>query len=123
MITTDRRTQTPPEVSSAVVGTLEPNLAEQVRQSLEQMGWNVTTPQDACATEHAMVKLSGGFVVLSYEQGGLLSAAKLRLTRPQVRVLLLGCRSERQIQEAYFVGAIPLADASELCQATCQLKV
>ena len=63
-----------------------------------------------------------GFVVLQVEQGGLLSAAKLRLTRPNVRIVLLGCRSPEQIRDAEFIGAIPMPDASGLLDPAFTLK-
>lgn len=83
------------------------------------MRWNeMTTRHD---DEFNQVPAEG-FVVLQVEQGGLLSAAKLRLTRPNVRIVLLGCRSPEQIRDAEFIGAIPMPDASGLLDPSFTLK-
>ena len=86
------------------------------------MGWNVTAPQDEIEADRESHKLAEGFVVLQLEQGGLLSAAKLKLTRPNVCIVLLGCRSPEQIRDAEFIGAIPMRDASGLLDPAFTLK-
>jgi len=88
--------------------------AATLTEYFQRMGWNVTTSQDNAEVARESHKMAEGFVVLQVDQGGLLSAAKLKLTRPNVRIVLLGCRSPEQIRDAEFIGAIPMVDASGL---------
>jgi DNA-binding response OmpR family regulator len=93
----------------------EPGFAEKTAAYLRQIGWDVCT---AATSEdlYAYAARKNPYAILlpvqNREESGYLTCAKLRLTRPKLKVVLVGEPTECARNFAGFVGADLASEAN-----------
>ena len=96
-----------------------PGFALGASERLQRLGWDVYTVANGDDLHALTARKNPAAVLIPVSAGlesGYLTCTKLRLTRPRVRVVLVGEMSPRAIRFAGFVGAglTTEADAAEM---------
>ncbi|OWK47306.1 response regulator [Fimbriiglobus ruber] len=92
-----------------VLGLVKSAFAAEVEAYFRQLGWDVVCVADSMDVSRAALRGKVTAVVLAVTPGdesGLLTCAKLRLTRPHARIILVGPEDARQARYARFAGAV-----------------
>lgn len=100
-----------------------PGFADRLADQFRLMGWDVCTTADAAELHRKVVRKNPAAVVLpaaTAGESGYLTCAKLRLSRPRLRVVLVGESTGRARRLAGFVGA---GFATEATAADAVLKL
>jgi DNA-binding response OmpR family regulator len=85
-----------------------PGFADRVADQFRLLGWDVCTAATADELHRKVARKNPAAVVLPAAaacESGFLTAAKLRLTRPRLRVVLVGEPTGQARRLAGFVGA------------------
>ena len=93
----------------------EPGFAAGTADMLRRIGWDVCMASTSDDLYDFAVRKNPLAVMLPVEtagESGYLTCAKLRLTRPKLKVLLIGEPTERARQMAGFVGANLTSEAN-----------
>ena len=93
----------------------EPGFATRTADMLRRIGWDVCTASTSNDLYDFALRKNPLAVVLPVEtagESGYLTCAKLRLTKPKLKVVLIGEPTERGRQLAGFVGADLISEAN-----------
>lgn len=92
-----------------VLGLGRSGLADAVARHFESLGWDVTHTQTGTDAGKLAHRARPTAVVLATQlqgESGLLTCAKVRLTRPHVRVVLVGPDDDTLARHARYAGAV-----------------